>query len=92
MSLELNGSTVFDTGVLVELALDSPLSRDVRDSALAGQVQPLTGELNVAELSSLLCRRLRREQAVRTVGYLRRANQDTSVFFIPRPSSGDEVY
>lgn len=75
MSLESRGSTVFDTSVLVELALDSPLSKDVRDSVLTGQVQPLTGELNLTELRYILCRSLGSERSTKSVELLRRSNQ-----------------
>ncbi|MGI0090640.1 MAG: PIN domain-containing protein [Nitrososphaerales archaeon] len=75
MNSELSGSTVFDTSVLLELAIDSPMSRQVRDNVLTGQVQAMTGELNITELGYLLCRKSGKEQATKTVGYLRRANQ-----------------
>jgi predicted nucleic acid-binding protein len=75
MKSDLSGSTVFDTGVLIELALDSPLSRGVRESVQVGSVQPITGEMNVAELRYVLCKKTGAEQAALSVGYLRRASQ-----------------
>jgi predicted nucleic acid-binding protein len=66
---------VFDTGVLVELAVDSPLSRGVRDSIVGGRLHPVTGELNVLELGYILCRKSGAEEGARSVEFLRRASQ-----------------
>jgi hypothetical protein len=75
MSLEQSGNMVFDTSVLVELALASPTSRKIQDSILDGQVRPTTGELNVTELGYVLCRNLGRELSKRGVELLRLSNQ-----------------
>lgn len=83
MSSGPSGSTVLDTSVLIELAVDSSESRETRDGILAGRIQPMVGELNVAELSYVLCRKAGAEQAARAVGHLRKASQ----FRIVPPSS-----
>jgi predicted nucleic acid-binding protein len=75
MSSEPSGSMVFDTSVLVELALDSLLSIEVQDNVRSGQVQPLTGELNVTELGYILCRSLGSERSARSVELLRKAKE-----------------
>ncbi len=75
MTTGLSGNTVFDTGVLLELALGSPESKKLKDDVLNGRVVPVTGELNVSELSYILCRRVGPEDAERSVGFLRRARQ-----------------
>lgn len=75
MSSELGENTVLDTGVLLELAVDSPLSTGVRDGIAGGRLHPITGDLNVMELSYLLCRKAGAEEAARSVGFLRRASQ-----------------
>jgi len=66
---------VLDTGVLLELAVDSPPSRSVKDNVVEGKLQPMTGELNVAELRYVLCRKAGLESAARSVGHLRRSSQ-----------------
>jgi predicted nucleic acid-binding protein len=76
MSSESSVSTVLDTSVLVELAVDSTPSRALRDDILSGNLRiPLTGELNVMELAYVLCRRAGPEASKRSVGLLRRASQ-----------------
>ena len=75
MSSEQSGSSVLDTGVLLELAFDSPIVEELRNSILSGQIQPVTGELNVTELEYLLCRRLGKDRAERVIEYLRSASQ-----------------
>ncbi|MFI5421072.1 MAG: PIN domain-containing protein [Nitrososphaerales archaeon] len=75
MSSEPSGSIVFDTGVLVELAVDSTIANDTRNRILGGEIRPVTGELNVVELSYLLCRKAGRENANRSVTYLRKTGQ-----------------
>ncbi len=66
---------MFDTGVLLELAADSPPSRIVRDRVLTGTVRVLTGELNVMELRYILCRKVGAAQAARSINSLSRASQ-----------------
>lgn len=61
---------VFDTGVLLELAVDSPRSRGIRDAVVSGEIRPVTGELNVAEMRYILCRRVGAEAARRAAGLL----------------------
>ncbi len=76
MSSEPSTSTVLDTGVLIELAVDSPASRPLRDDILSGKLRiPLTGELNVMELAYVLCKKVGPEASKRSVGFLKRANQ-----------------
>ncbi len=75
MSSGQGASTVFDTGVLLELAVDAPESRETRDAIAEGKVSPVTGELNVAEMSYILCRRVGAAEATRSVGLLRAASQ-----------------
>jgi predicted nucleic acid-binding protein len=75
MSSEPSGNTVVDTGVLLELATDSPLSRRVSEGVLGGKLWPITGKLNVMELGYIICRRAGVEEAARSAGYLRRASQ-----------------
>ena len=75
MSSEPSGSLVLDTGVLLELAFDSARTKPLRDRIVAGETQPITGELNVTELSYLLCRRIGQESADRSVSYLRQAKE-----------------
>jgi uncharacterized protein len=75
MSSGQNVSLVLDTGVLVELAVDSPKSAEIRNWILEGEIQPVTGELNVLELSYLLCRRVGRENAQSAVSFLRKSTQ-----------------
>ncbi|MHB2036532.1 MAG: PIN domain-containing protein [Nitrososphaerales archaeon] len=75
MSSELNGSMVFDTSVLVELSVDSPISKAIQVSISNGQIQALTGELNLTELEYILCRSTGSERSKRSIELLRRANQ-----------------
>jgi predicted nucleic acid-binding protein len=66
---------VFDTGVLLELALGSPASAKIKERVANGEMFPLTGELNLAELRYVLCRKVGDERAARALGHLRRASQ-----------------
>lgn len=75
MSSEPSGNTVLDTSVLIELAVDSPLSRGLRNEILEGRMRPLTGELNLMELAYIICRKAGKETSDRAVGLLRRASQ-----------------
>lgn len=76
MSSEPSVSTVLDTSVLIELAVDSSPSRKLRDEILSGSLRtPLTGELNVMELAYVLCKKVGPEASRRSVGLLRRASQ-----------------
>lgn len=75
MSPEQSASTVFDTGVLLELAVDSPQARETKDAVVGGTLLPVTGELNVAELSYVLCRKVGEADAERTVALLLKASQ-----------------
>jgi predicted nucleic acid-binding protein len=76
MSSDSSASIVLDTSVLVELAVDSPRSRVLRDDILRGDIRTaLTGELNVMELAYVLCRKAGPEASRRSVGLLRQASQ-----------------
>lgn len=75
MSTGQSTSTVFDTGVLLELAVDSPASRETREAVVRGKVRPVTGELNVAEMSYIICRKVGAAEAKQSVGLLLGASQ-----------------
>ena len=76
MSSEPSVSTVLDTSVLFELAVDSASSRALRDDILRGDLKnPLTGELNLMELGYVLCRMVGSEASKRSVGLLKQASQ-----------------
>jgi predicted nucleic acid-binding protein len=75
MNAGLSGSMVFDTGVLLELAVDSPKAKEVKDGIIEHRLQPATGELNVMEMSYILCRKLGKDKAAEAVRYLRGAKQ-----------------
>ncbi len=70
-------STVLDTSVLLELAVDSPKSRSLSQSILEESVRPITGELNIAELSYVLCRRFGPQAASRSIALLKGSGQVT---------------
>lgn len=75
MSSDQSESMVFDTSVLIDLALDSPTAQEMRDGIIGGRVHPFTGELNLAELYYVLCRRAGERRAATSVGLLRRSSQ-----------------
>lgn len=84
MSSEPGTSTVLDTGVLVELAVDSPRSRALRNDILSGELTHcLTGELNVMELVYVICRKVGPEAAKRSVGLLRQARSESFLSALP---------
>jgi len=60
MNRNKTGNTVFDTGVLLELAAASPLSDALKEDIIEGSVPPATGELNLLELRYIFCRRIGR--------------------------------
>lgn len=66
---------VFDTGVLVELAADSPSSKALQDDILSGRFQPITSDLNIAELGYILCRKIGSVPAKKSVELLRKSNE-----------------
>ena len=57
MKEELQGNLVFDTGPLLELLNGSTLGAMVRERLEFEGPTPMTGEMNIAELRYLTCRK-----------------------------------
>lgn len=58
MKKELQGDIVFDTGIFIEIIAGTYLGRKLMEILLDGEVNPLTTELNIAELSYIACRKV----------------------------------
>ncbi len=57
MRRELEGNLLFDTGPLVEFIGGTQLGAYVKERLQKGDLRPTTGELNIAELRYLVCRK-----------------------------------
>ena len=66
----LEGSTVFDAGVLIELLSQTPSGAWVRDRLLEGRLIAYTTELAIAEIKYVLCRRIGWDAATRAIDLL----------------------
>lgn len=71
MSEQPSGSMVFDTGVMVELVKGSKLALGLKGRIEGGAVLPHLGEINMAELSYLVCRREGWQKASRVTALIR---------------------
>src|SRR5437870_8054952 len=70
MKEELQGNLVFDTGPLLELLNGSTLGAMVRERLEFEGPTPMTGEMNIAELRYLTCRKAGWRKSDETVGAL----------------------
>jgi len=66
----LKGDMVFDTSVLVEIALATDDGREIIDEIVEGNITPYTTTLNVTEALYILCRLLGLEEARRRIGLI----------------------
>ena len=73
MSKGRTESLVFDTGVLVEIVNGSELGLGLKPKLEDGTVVPHVTDVNLFELSYLVCRKEGWEKATQVVGSLRRA-------------------
>jgi len=66
----LRGDMVFDTSVLVEVALATDDGREIIDEIVEGNITPYTTTLNITETLYILCKLLGLEEARKRIGLI----------------------
>jgi predicted nucleic acid-binding protein len=70
MRRELEGSMVFDTGILLELIYSTEKGRKLKEALKSERILGNTSEVNIAETRYVLCRRIGENESRRRVDAL----------------------
>jgi uncharacterized protein len=67
MSKEPSGNIVFDTGVFLEIANRSDNGGHAKELLESGKVRAFANEINIAELTYLICRKVGKEKSEQAI-------------------------